>query len=66
MNDPIVNIIADGRLAYTGPLSAAARRQRLREDILVRCIEHGLQLIQEPTFYETAEGRFLPRPRANS
>ncbi len=42
--EPVVNIIADGKLAYTGFLSLAAKRQGVSEDTLARAIERGWQL----------------------
>lgn len=61
---PVVNIYAGGRLAYTGLLSLAAVRLDISERALVLSIDNSLAIAQpqQPRFYQTPDGRW-PRAR---
>lgn len=56
----VVNIYADGRLAYTGPLDRAAERFDTTERALALIIDGGLFLANpnESRFYQTPDGRW--------
>lgn len=65
--EPVVNIIADGKLAYTGFLSLAAQRLNMDEDALVRAIEDNSELPYPPVYRITGHGTLpvlLPRPKS--
>jgi hypothetical protein len=63
----VVNIYADGRLAYTGPLDRAAARFGTKESTLERKIDNGWSLSnphETPEVFATPDGiyrRFRPK-----
>lgn len=63
----VVNIYADGRLAYTGFLSLAAFRFNTTERALTLTIDNGLRLPAErqPRLYRTEDGVW-PAPVAKN
>jgi hypothetical protein len=64
----VVNIYADGRLAYTGFLSLAAHRLGTTERALQLTIDNNLRLPipREKRGYETDDGLWPSRERAKS
>jgi hypothetical protein len=66
MSERIVNIHADGKLAYTGYLSRAAKRCDLTVAALTVCINKRANLLaQQPRIdFVNAEGKTAARPKA--
>jgi hypothetical protein len=52
----VVNIYADGKLAYTGFLSMAAQRLNMKVEALQTAIDAGSQLPQPNLYYDNPFG----------
>ena len=64
--DRVVNIIADGKLAYTGFISLAAERLNMREHDLIEAIDMGKQLPQPNIYKDGPDRRPVLQPKAKS